>query len=90
MMAIPAEANQIFRPVTTSDDGIDGEVEFKDNDSMRSGMRIDVQLKSGNSYLRMRESRAIPTIGPRPRCEPLGAFTTPSRQKDNRPDSPGC
>ena len=32
MMAIAGEANQIFRELTKFDHGIDGEVEFKDND----------------------------------------------------------
>ncbi len=56
MMAIAGEANQIFRPVTMFDYGIDGEVEFKDNDGRASGKRIYIQLKSGNSYLRTRKS----------------------------------
>lgn len=55
MMAVCGEANQIFRPVTMFDHGIDGEVEFKDNDGRASGQRIYVQLKSGNSYLRTRQ-----------------------------------
>ena len=55
MMAICGEANQIFRPVTMFDYGIDGEVEFKDNDGQPSGKKIYVQLKSGNSYLRTRK-----------------------------------
>jgi hypothetical protein len=55
MMAITGEANQIFRPVTMFDHGIDGEVEFKDNDGKASGKRIYIQLKSGNSYLRTRK-----------------------------------
>ena len=55
MMAIAGEANQIFRPVTMFDFGIDGEVEFKDNDGKASGKRIYIQLKSGNSYLRTRK-----------------------------------
>ena len=38
-----------------SDHGIDGEVEFKDNDGKASGKRIYIQLKSGNSYLRTRK-----------------------------------
>ena len=50
MMTIAGEANQIFRPVTMFDYGIDGEVEFKDNDGKASGKRIDFQLKCGNSY----------------------------------------
>lgn len=48
-------ANQIFRPVTMFDHGIDGEVEFKDNDGKASGKRIYIQIKSGNSYLRTRK-----------------------------------
>ena len=40
MMAIAGEANQIFRPVTMFDHGIDGEVEFKDNDGKASGNRF--------------------------------------------------
>ncbi|MFM9948260.1 MAG: TIR domain-containing protein [Saprospiraceae bacterium] len=55
MMAIAGEANQIFRPVTMFDHGIDGEVEFKDNGGKASGKKIYVQLKSGNSYLRTRK-----------------------------------
>jgi WD40 repeat protein/GTPase SAR1 family protein len=55
MMAVCGEANQIFRPVTMFDHGIDGEVEFKDNDGDASGQKIYVQLKSGNSYLRTRQ-----------------------------------
>jgi GTPase SAR1 family protein/RNase P subunit RPR2 len=54
MMAVCAEANQIFRPVKMFDYGIDGELEFKDNDGKASGKKIYVQLKSSNSYLRTR------------------------------------
>ena len=39
MMAVCGEANQIFRPTTMFDHGIDGEVEFKDNDGGASGRR---------------------------------------------------
>ena len=59
MMAVCGEANQIFRPVTMFDHGIDGEVEFKDNDNKASGKRIYVQLKSGNSYLRTRKGDGL-------------------------------
>lgn len=54
MQAITGEANQIFRTLTQFDYGIDGEVEFKDNQGRPSGKKIYVQLKSGNSYLRTR------------------------------------
>jgi len=56
MMATCGEANQVFRPVSLFDYGIDGEVEFRDNDGRPSGKKIYVQLKSGNSYLRQRRS----------------------------------
>ncbi|VFM97774.1 MAG: WD domain-containing protein, G-beta repeat-containing protein [Candidatus Kentron sp. G] len=56
MLAVCGEANQIFRPVTMFDVGIDGEVEFKFDNGKPSGRRIYVQLKSGNSYLRERKS----------------------------------
>ncbi|MBV9745987.1 MAG: DUF4365 domain-containing protein [Acidobacteriia bacterium] len=55
VQAITGEANQIFRPLTQFDYGIDGEIEFKDNDGRASGKKIYVQLKSGNSYLRERQ-----------------------------------
>lgn len=56
VQAIAGEANQIFRPLTQFDYGIDGEIEFKDNDGRPSGKKVYVQLKSGNSYLRTRKS----------------------------------
>lgn len=55
VQAITGEANQIFRTLTQFDYGIDGEVEFKDNDGHPSGKKIYVQLKSGNSYLQTRQ-----------------------------------
>ena len=54
VQAITGEAGQIFRELTRFDYGIDGEVEFKDNEGRASGRKIYVQLKSGNSYLRTR------------------------------------
>ncbi len=56
MMATCGEANQVFRPTSMFDYGIDGEVEFRDNSGQPSGRKIYVQLKSGNSYLRTRRS----------------------------------
>ncbi|MCK4765292.1 MAG: DUF4365 domain-containing protein [Candidatus Aminicenantes bacterium] len=55
MLAICGEANQIFRPVTMFDYGIDGEVEFKGEDGNPCGKKIYVQLKSGDSHLRERK-----------------------------------
>jgi WD40 repeat protein len=56
MMAITGEANQIFRELTKFDYGIDGEVEFKDNNGTPSGKKIYIQLKNGGSYLRKRKA----------------------------------
>ncbi|MBN1342580.1 MAG: TIR domain-containing protein [Phycisphaerae bacterium] len=56
VQAITGEANQIFRELTKFDYGIDGEVEFKDDDGEPSGKKIYLQLKSGNSYLRTRKA----------------------------------
>lgn len=53
--AIAGEAGQIFRPVPNSDWGIDGEIEFKDNNGNASGRRVYLQLKSGDSYLEPRK-----------------------------------
>jgi len=53
--SIVGEAGQIFRPTPNSDHGIDGEIEFKDNQGRASGKRLYVQLKSGDSYLKQRE-----------------------------------
>lgn len=56
IMATCGEANQVFRPVSMFDYGIDGELEFKDKDGKPSGKKVYLQLKSGNSYLRTRRS----------------------------------
>jgi len=54
--AIAGEAGQIFRTTSNSDWGIDGEIEFKDKAGRASGMRLYLQLKSGDSYLVERRS----------------------------------
>jgi WD40 repeat protein len=54
-IAIAAEAGQIFRPVAWADHGIDGEIEFKDDEGHASGQRVYLQLKSGDSYLYHRQ-----------------------------------
>ena len=53
--AIAGEAGQIFRPTPNPDWGIDGEIEFKDDDGKPSGKRVYLQLKSGDSYLSIRQ-----------------------------------
>lgn len=56
MMATCGEANQIFRPTSMSDYGIDGEVEFKDDDGRGSGKKVYVQLRSWNYYDRTNQT----------------------------------
>lgn len=46
-----ASAGHIFRPISNSDWGIDGEIEFKDEKGRASGRRIYLQLKSGDTYI---------------------------------------
>ncbi len=53
--AIAEEAGQIFRRSPKSDHGIDGEIEFKDDQGRASGKRLYLQLKSGDSYLAKRQ-----------------------------------
>lgn len=53
--AVAGEAGQIFRPTPNSDHGIDGEIEFKDDEGRASGKRLYLQLKSGDSYLTTRK-----------------------------------
>jgi hypothetical protein len=62
--AIAGEAGQIYRQYTNSDHGIDGEIEFKDQEGKASGKRLYLQLKSGDSYLskRKRDEEEIFTI----------------------------
>jgi len=54
VFSIVAEGGQIYRGYTNSDHGIDGEIEFKDDQGHASGKRLYVQFKSGDSYLRKR------------------------------------
>jgi len=53
--SIVAEAGQMYRSYANSDHGIDGEIEFKDNEGRLSGKRLHVQLKSDDSHLGKRE-----------------------------------
>ena len=54
VFSIVAKAGQIYRGYTNSDHGIDGEIEFKDDQGHASGRRLYMQLKSGDSYLQKR------------------------------------
>jgi hypothetical protein len=56
LMVIFGGANQIFRGLQQFDHGIDGEVEFKDNNGLASGKKIYVQMKNGPSHLRKRKA----------------------------------
>jgi hypothetical protein len=49
------EAGHIFRQISNSDWGIDGEIEFKDDEGKASGQRFYLRLKSGDSYLHQRK-----------------------------------
>jgi Domain of unknown function (DUF4365) len=49
-----ALAGQISREFNVSDHGIDMEIEFKDDGGEATGKKLYLQLKSGDSYLRMR------------------------------------
>ncbi|MGE0882135.1 MAG: TIR domain-containing protein [Blastocatellales bacterium] len=62
--SITAEAGQIYRGYTNSDHGIDGEIEFKDDQGRATGKRLYLQLKSGDSYLtkRQRDGAEVFTI----------------------------
>jgi hypothetical protein len=55
ILEVCGRAGQIFRPTSMFDYGIDGEIEFKNTRREASGIRLYVQLKSGNSYLRWRK-----------------------------------
>lgn len=54
VMAVVANAGQLWREVTVSDKGIDGEIEFKDDEGRVTGKKLYLQLKSGDSHLRQR------------------------------------
>jgi GTPase SAR1 family protein len=65
MMAIAGEANQVFRLGALAEHGIDGEVEFKDNDGKLSGKKIYVQLKSADYYGRTRKADESEVFDPK-------------------------
>jgi small GTP-binding protein len=49
--AIAREAGQIYNQYNKSDQGIDAEIEFKNDQGEASGKRVYLQLKYGESYL---------------------------------------
>ena len=72
-----AEAGQIYRGYTNSDHGIDGEIEFKDDQGRASGKRLYVQLKSGDSYLNKRRSDGAEVFQIRIRAGPITGSSRP-------------
>jgi GTPase SAR1 family protein/DNA-directed RNA polymerase subunit RPC12/RpoP len=52
---ICGEAGQTYRQYTNSDKGIDGEIEFKEDDGKAAAPILYIQLKSGDAYLRTRK-----------------------------------
>ena len=48
--SIAAEAGQVYRGFARSDHGIDGEIEFKDNEGRLTGKKLFLQLKTGDTY----------------------------------------
>jgi hypothetical protein len=48
--AIASEAGQVFRPFPNSDHGMDGEIEFKDDQGRASGKRVCLQFKSAAAH----------------------------------------
>lgn len=55
VFATAARANQIARELRVSDHGIDMEIEFKTDDGRASGCKLYLQLKSGDSHVRLRK-----------------------------------
>jgi WD40 repeat protein len=56
-LSIAAEAGEIYRGYIKSDHGIDGEIEFKDNQGRPSGKRLYVHFKLDDTYLRLHRYR---------------------------------
>jgi hypothetical protein len=67
IFTIVASAGHIFRPISTRDWGIDGEIEFKNNVGEATGRRVYLQLKSGDSHLRFRKRDGREIFRPKPR-----------------------
>jgi small GTP-binding protein len=76
---IVGASGQIYRQYTNSDHGIDGEIEFKNNEGEASGKRVYLQLKHGDSYLykRKRDGKEIFTIRKKRHAEHWQAHAYP-------------
>lgn len=55
VMALVGEADQIYRIQAEPDEGVDGEIEFRDAKKKATGITFRVQLKSGESHLKTRK-----------------------------------
>jgi HEAT repeat protein len=64
---IVSEAGHFFREVLKYDEGIDAEIEFRNEEGRGTGRRVYLQLKSGDSHLRKRrrDGKEIFNIKPR-------------------------
>ncbi len=55
VMTLVGEADQIYRIQAEPDEGVDGEIEFRDAKKKATGITFRVQLKSGDSHLKKRK-----------------------------------
>ena len=55
VMALVGAAEQIYRIQAEPDEGVDGEIEFRDAKKKATGITFRVQLKSGDSHLKPRK-----------------------------------
>jgi WD40 repeat protein len=55
VMALVGAADQIYRIQAEPDEGVDGEIEFRDGKKKATGITFRVQLKSGDSHLKPRK-----------------------------------
>jgi hypothetical protein len=53
VQAIVFSADQIYRTVAQPDEGVDGEIEFRNKAKKATGLTYRVQLKSGDSHLKI-------------------------------------
>lgn len=56
VMSLVASAGQIYRIVSEPDEGVDGEIEFRNGNAKATGVAYRVQLKSGDSHLKVLKS----------------------------------
>tara|TARA_R110002072_G_scaffold302710_2_gene487738 strand:+ start:305906 stop:309055 length:3150 start_codon:yes stop_codon:yes gene_type:complete len=56
VMSLVASVGQIYRIVSEPDEGVDGEIEFRNDNAKATGVAYRVQLKSGDSHLKVLKS----------------------------------